>query len=123
MKLDLLAFLALAARVRASQAEYQKLCPGLHETKHEINPGEWVLVKCGWVGSHDGKQSQIPGIATPAACAQLCNNATTCTHSSWGVNRKCLLSGRKFMEREIENSILLVNTIPDEYYECPEDNP
>lgn len=126
MKLKLFGVWLLATRVTASLAEYNKLCPDLHDSKHEINPGEWVLVKCHWVGSHDGKQRQNQGVSTPAACAELCHDVAGCTHSSWGVGKKCLLSGTRFAEREVKNSVLLVKTIPDEEEEqdeCPEDDP
>lgn len=104
--------------------EYQGLCPDLHETKLEITHGEWVIVKCGSVGSHDGKKSQIAGISSPVECAQLCTDDVSCTHSSWGISRKCLLSGTKFAEREISKSVLLVKTLPDDHEdECPEDDP
>ena len=124
MRLQRLAFYFCITAVGASMAEYQELCPNFHETKIEITHGEWALVKCGMVGSHDGKRSQIAGIPSPAACAQLCSEDASCTHSSWGSGGKCLLSGTKFAEREIKNSVLLVKTVPDEPEdECPEDDP
>lgn len=96
----------------------------MHETKHEIQPEQWVLVKCGWVGSHDGRKSRVGDIRTPAACVQLCSDDPTCTHSSWGLGEKCLLSGSKFTEREVKNSVLLIMTTPDDLQdECPEDSP
>ncbi|KAJ5327867.1 hypothetical protein N7452_008257 [Penicillium brevicompactum] len=96
----------------------------MHETKHEIQPEQWVLVKCGWVGSHDGRKSRVGDIRTPTACVQLCSDDPACTHSSWGLGEKCLLSGSKFTEREVKNSVLLIMTTPDDLQdECPEDNP
>ncbi|CAI7585986.1 unnamed protein product [Penicillium bialowiezense] len=124
MKFGQLTLCLWAITARASLVEYEELCPDSHGTKHELQPGEWVLVKCGWVGSHDGKSSRFVDIPTPAACAQLCSDVIDCTHSSWGVAKKCLLSGSKFTEREVKNSVLLVKTVPDDTEdECPEDNP